>query len=208
MTEPLLGHLDDSERPCERHPVDPAALLLLAAIGSRTQSFNHDVASKIQGLMMAVDEITELASTPDLKLAADTAHAALADLNQLLQQNRAITKPPVTTKVVLHDLVSKAAQRVGVTLRGAKATHDVEVAVPLMTQALAIAFDVAAGTDRRRTMELGVTTSGTAIVLTFPLAATAIPAGEQLAIASWVVARDRGRLQCSEQALSIQLPLA
>ncbi len=207
MTEPLLGHLDDAERPCERHPVDLEALLLLAAIGSRTQSFNHDVASKIQGLMMAVDEITELASTPDLKLAADTAHAALAELNQLLQQNRAITKPPVVTRIALQDLVSKAAQRVGVTLRGAKAMHEVEVAVPLMTQALALAFDVAAGTDRRRTMELGVATSGSSIVLTFPLAATALPAGDQLAIASWIVARDRGRLQCSDKAITIQLPL-
>jgi hypothetical protein len=208
VTEPLLGHLDDSERPCERHPIDLEALLLLAAIGTRTQSFNHDVASKIQGLMMAVDEIAELSSTPDLKQAAETAHTALADLNQLLQQNRALTKPPVIARTPLHDLISKAATRVGVTLRGAKVTGEVEVAVPLMTQALAIAFDVASGAERRRTLELGVNTAAGSIELTVPFAATAAAAGEQLAIAAWIVARDRGQLHCTTSSLIIRLPLA
>ncbi len=206
MTE-VLGHFDESEQPCERHPVDLDALLHLAAIGSRTPSFNHDIASKIQGVMMAVDEIAELASNPDLKLAAETAQAALAELNQLLQQNRTFAKPPVSTRIPLQELLSVAAMRVGVTLRGARAAVTVEVAAPLITQALTIAFDGAAGTERRRALELGVTSSPGRVELTFPLAAGAVLPGESMAIAAWIIARDRGELRCTDKAIVIRLPV-
>ncbi len=205
MTSPL-GHLDESGRVCEGHPIDTGRLLQLAAIGARAPSFNHDIASKIQGVMMALDEILEL-TDGELKATAETAQSAMGELNQLLQTNRALTKTPATTSTVLHDLLSKASTRVGVTLRGAKATCDVNVAVPLMTQALAMALDSAAGAERRRTLELGVKIDGR-VELVFPLAASAVPEGESLAIAAWIVERDRGTLRCSDKAITIELPLA
>jgi hypothetical protein len=206
VTHPRLGHLDESGRVCEVHPIEPGALLQLAAIGSRAPSFNHDIASKIQGVMMALDEIVELAHG-DLKTTAEAAQGAMNELNQLLQLNRAMTKTPVSAPAPLHELLAKAAMRVGVTLRGTKAECEVTVAAPLMTQALAMAFDAAAGAERRRTLELGVKIAER-VELVFPLAASAAPAGESLAIAAWIVEREHGTLRCGGTAIIIELPLA
>ncbi len=208
MTELALGHLDDSERPCERHRVDRDTLLHLAAIGSRSPGFNHDIASKIQGLMMAMDEISELVATPELELAAETAQTALGELNQLLQQSRAFTKPPVSARCTLQELLTRAAARVGVTLRGAPATQEVEVAVPLVTQAFTLLFDGVAGAARRRVLELGVSSDAGRVELTFPIAIDAVLIGESLAIAAWIFARERGELRCSEQAIVVRLPVS
>lgn len=206
MSSTRLGHLDESGRVCESHPIDTEKLLQLAAIGARAPSFNHDIASKIQGVMMALDEIIELADG-ELKATAETAQGAMGELNQLLQTNRALTKTPATTPTSLHDLLSKAATRVGVTLRGAKASCDVNVAVPLLTQAFAMAFDSAGGAERRRTLELGVKIDER-VELVFPIAASAAPQGEGLAIAAWIVEREGGTLRCSDKAITIVLPLA
>jgi len=204
-----LGHLDDSERPCSRHLLDLDTLLYFAALGTRTSSFNHDIASKLQGLMMTIDEVTELTVSPELKLAAETAHTAVAELNQLLQQNRALTKPPVVTRTSLHELVAKAAMRVGVMLRGARLTAEVEVevAVPLVTQAIALSIDAAAGLERRRSIELATRVEDGRVELTLPIVAGAAPTGESLAIAAWIVARDRGELRCGERTIVIRLPV-
>jgi len=56
-----IEHLDDQGRPCTKHPsatIDE--LMVLAVIGSRVSGFHHDIASKLQGLMMSIDEIGEL----------------------------------------------------------------------------------------------------------------------------------------------------
>lgn len=207
MTKPRLGHADESGRDCEGHPIDVPALLQLAAIGSRAPSYNHDIASKIQGVMMALDEILELASG-DLKQTAETAQAAMGELNQLLQSNRALTKPPVGARADLQELLSRAAMRVGVTLRGDKTTCELIVAVPLVTQALSIAIDCAAGAERRRTLEPTIAVDHGRVVLTFPYATSAAPAGETLSIASWILERERGQLRCGNQAITVELPVA
>ena len=57
-----LRHLDEHGEVCTRHaPVPDGDLLALALVGSRAPSFHHDLASKLQGLMMAIDEIGEVA---------------------------------------------------------------------------------------------------------------------------------------------------
>src|SRR5262249_6816696 len=99
-----------------------SGLYQLAALGARMASFNHDIASKVQGLMMALDEIGELAPNmgdPDLARASETAMQALKELHALLSQNRALTKPPVKTKVALGELMRTAGARAGVGVRGA-----------------------------------------------------------------------------------------
>jgi hypothetical protein len=204
-----LGHLDETGQPCTRHPAaELSTILHLAALGARTGSYNHDIASKLQGVMMAVDEITELARTPDLQRAAETAHLALGELNQLLQQSRAMTKPPVATRIALRELVTRSAQRVGVTLEGTLPDGEVEVAVPLVTQGLALAMDAAAGTERRRSLKVRATAAGGHIVLAFPFAtATAPNLGDALAIASWIIERERGGLRCSAAELTLRVPI-
>jgi hypothetical protein len=204
-----LAHLDETGKPCTRHPAgELSGILHLAAIGARTGSYNHDIASKLQGVMMAVDEISELARTPDLQRAAETAHLALGELNQLLQQSRAMTKPPSATKVELRDLVTRAAQRVGVVLKGELPQATVEVAVPLATQGISLAIDAVSGTDRRRSLEIRSTVADGHVTIALPFAAETAPnLGDALAIASWVIARERGELRCSETELVLRLPV-
>jgi len=200
-----LGHLDDTERQCERHGIDLDALLHLAVLGARTPSFNHDIASKIQGVMMALDELTELATTPELVQSADMAHSALRELNELLKQNRTLAKVPVATRVPLQELVTRAAQRVGVSLECVPIVGDVKVAVPVVTQAFALAIDAAAGIGRRRPLAIEVARDGAQIQLVLPLAPGAELAGETLAIAAWVFARAGGGLRCGT-AITTRIP--
>ena len=178
----------------------------LAAIGSRAAGYNHDIASKIQGVMMAIDEISELAKDPDIQRAAETAHAALGELNQLLQHNRALTKPPIKTRVDLGELVGKAAARVGVALRGTKPTGEVAVAVPLVTQGLSLAIDFAAGTERRRSIEVWCRADGQGVTIGLPIApAVDLDPDAVLAIASWIIKRDGGELIRGDSALIVRL---
>jgi len=112
-------HLDEDGRPCANHP--PAmrdAMFALAMMGARASSFHHDIASKLQGIMMALDEISELGEQnpdADLRRATDTAQTALKELNQLLNANRALAKPPSRTRQELRALVAAAARAIDVT---------------------------------------------------------------------------------------------
>jgi hypothetical protein len=205
-----LGHRDETGGICTRHPaaaLDP--ILQLAAIGTRMASFNHDLASKIQGLMMALDEITELATevrNPDLERAAETAHTSLRELGELLTANRTLTKPPVKSRVTVRELVLKAGERVGVALRGTLPETSIEVAVVLAQHGLALAFDVAAGTGRNRRLDL--TVSGHELTAAFA-ETTSATASETLAIAAFLLAREGGQLCCTTDArLVIRLPPA
>ncbi len=210
MTE--LGHLGDDARPCARHAeVSLDAILQLAAIGSRMAGFNHDIASKLQGLMMALDEINELAG-PDTELSrtADMAQAALQDLNRLLVSNRTLTKPPVRTRVGLAELTARASERYSVVVRGTIPNAEVELAVPLVIHALALALDASAGPGRSRSLDVdGRIIDGKRAELSF--ASTPIPANnasESLAIASWVLAREGGELRCAPDArVIVRLPI-
>ncbi|MEO8702971.1 MAG: hypothetical protein ABI867_23195 [Kofleriaceae bacterium] len=202
-----LEHHDETGKVCERHaPASLEPVLQLAAIGSRMASYNHDLASKIQGLMMALDEIGEL-TTPlgngDLDRATETANTALRELNDLLNLNRTLTKPSVKARIAVRELFAKAGERAGVAVRGSLPEATIEVAVALTVQALALAFDAAAGTGRNRKLEITVTGNE----ISAPFAATATPASEQLALAAWLLAREGCQLLCTSDArLVICLP--
>jgi len=197
-------HVDETGAPCSRHPPVPASSLYqLAMVGSRAPAFHHDCASKLQGLVMALDELTELTENGDPQLirAVETALEASRELNALLNLNRTLTRPAPKTAIKLRELVARGGERVGVGLRS---TLDdaltVSVGVAPMIHALALAIDVAAGTGRGRSLAVSAApAAGGGIDLVFetsPLQAAS--AGEALAIASFVVARDGGgKLWCS-----------
>ena len=163
-------------------------LLALALVGSRASGFNHDCASKLQGLMMALDEITELADASadaDLLRAVETASGALRELTVLLNANRALTKPPVRTATTVRELFAKAAERASARLVGELPEHAIEVALPAVTHALALLFDLAA--------ELAP--GGRTIAIEGGVVRTAKQASpELLAIATFALARDGGSL--------------
>ena len=150
-------HLDDTGAPCAHHtPVSSAPLLQLALIGTRAVAFHHDCASKLQGILMALEELGELtaAGDPDILRAVESATEASRELNALLNTSRALTKPPMKATIAIGELLSNAASRVAVTLRGAVPDVLVGVAIPAVTQALALLIDVAAGTGRSRTLQI------------------------------------------------------
>jgi hypothetical protein len=212
----LPDHVDETGAPCTRHPaISAASLYQLAMVGSRAPAFHHDCASKLQGLVMALDELTELTESADPQLlrAVETALEASRELNALLNFNRTLTRPAAKTAVALSDLVARAAERVGVVVRGSLVgAPQVTVGAAPMTHALSLAIDIAAGTGRGRSLAATATPVDGAVELGFetsPLQAA--NAGEAIAIASFVVTRDGGgRLWCSSTGdrMVIRLPTA
>ncbi|HEY5935895.1 MAG TPA: hypothetical protein VIU61_14700 [Kofleriaceae bacterium] len=214
MTDALI-HLDEEGRPCASHPqATQDGIFALAMLGARASSFHHDIASKLQGIMMALDEISELIEQQpdaDLRRATDTAHTALKELNVLLNTNRALSKPPTRTRQNARDLFAAAARRVGVGLRGELPEVNHDVAGPAATLALGLAFDVAGGTGRSRSVEVaGEVIDGRLTVTLHATRPAASTAGESLAIAAWILARDGGDVRCAPAGdrLTVHLPVA
>jgi hypothetical protein len=205
-------HLDATGAPCARHPAaSPASLMQLALVGSRAPAFHHDCASKLQGLVMALDEISELTEhgDPQILRAIEGAIEASRELNALLNVNRALTKPPGKADISIKELVIRAAQRVGIAAQGALPDAVVSVAVPAMTHGLALVLDVAAGTGRGRSLAV----TGTEVAGGVELELAASPASptsaaESLAIATFVITRDGGQLWCAPEGdrIYVRLP--
>jgi hypothetical protein len=213
-----MDHRDETGQLCTRHAsVTPERLLELATHGSRMPGFHHDAASKLQSLVMALDEISELTSQADsdLRLAVDTAATALRELQQLFTANRALAKAPQRTRIALSEVFTRASERAGVQIRGEQASSDVRVAVPSIIHALALVLDVAAGPSHLgRVVQVTSEATSERIVTTFagPAAAAAklaATASEALAIATFAISREGGQLSCSaSERFAIELPLA
>jgi hypothetical protein len=207
-----IDHVDETGAPCARHPAaEIENLLQLALVGSRAPVFHHDCASKLQGLVMALDEIRELTlnGDPQLTSALEIALDSMHELHALLNANRALTKPPRRTEIAVGDLVGRAAERAGVALHGTLPDAMVSVAVSPATHALAIAIEVAVGARRGRTLVIdgGLVAREVELVL-HAVAPSPADASEALAIATFVVTRDGGRLWCAAAGdrLVLRLP--
>jgi len=214
----LGSHTDDHGQTCPHHaPAPPDVLLTLAAIGSRASGFNHDIASKLQGLMMALDEIGELAETvgdpstsSQLMSANENAQGCLKDVLAILNVNRAMTKPPMRAPVALTELVARAGERIYITLKGSIPDVDISVSAPTTIHALSLLFDIAGGPGRGRTIPVDVSQSAKHVTLSLPIAGTQPATSEHVALASFILARDGGSLRCANngQQFVIELPLA
>jgi len=210
----VIQHLDENGNPCTRHPpASSQGLLALALLGSRTPSFHHDVASKLQSLMMVIEEIAELADTEDVRLAAAGANVTIRDLNALLASNRALSRAPKREPVSIGELVDRAAERSGVHIEGELPARDVEIAMPSITHALAIVLDLAAGPLKlgRHVVLVATITDKLVLVARGPeTAMDRLPANasDMMALASFALAREGGELRCGTDHLSISLPLA
>lgn len=208
----VIDHLDETGAPCARHAaVASEALLQLAMVGSRASVFHHDCASKLQGLVMALDELSELTAhgDPQLLRALQTALESTRELHALLNTNRALTRPPVRQTIALGDLLKRAAERANVTLQGALPDAMVGVVVAAATHALALVLDIAAGTGRGRTLVIAAELGAHGVELVLHASASqAANASEALAIATFVIARDGGRLWCAaaDDRMFVRLP--
>jgi len=207
-------HVDETGAPCSRHPqISPGHLYQLAMVGSRAPAFHHDCASKLQGLVMALDELTELTENGDPQLirAVETALEASRELNALLNLNRALTRAVPKTLITVSELLTRGAERAGVSVRGSLPDVSVNVGVASMVHALALVVDIAAGIGRGRSLEVSATQTGGDVELALRTSPQQAPtAGDALAIAGFVVVRDGGgRLWCSStgEDIVIRLPV-
>ena len=161
---------------------------------------------------MALDEAIELAGAivdPDLLRSLNTAQTVTRELHALLNASRELARTGVRTTTTLRELVARAGERVGVSVRGPIPDVALEVAAPAMIQALALVIDVAAGAGRGRSVDGSATVVGGTCTLVLPTAATAPPnASELLAIAAFVIVRERGELRCGENRLTLTIPAA
>lgn len=205
-------HVDETGQPCTRHAaLSQDVLLSFAAVGSRVSGFHHDAASKMQSLMMALDEITEGAGE-DIRQAAAMASTALRDLHQILTVNRALAKTPQRKAISLHDVVHRAAERHGVKVRGDLGASSVSVALASIAHALSIPLDLAAGPlQSLRTVDVGCSQQGARVVLdiTAPGGFSATPnPNELLALASFLLRREDATLACKPNGFVVELAVA
>lgn len=209
----MFEHLDDEGRPCTHHPVTRDKLMMYATVGTRASGFHHDSASKLQSLVMALDEISELIGEEDsdLRTATETAQTAVRQLHVLLTANRALTKPPQRTLAHLPELLQSAAERHAVKLRGEIASLEVNVAVPAVTHAFALLFDLIAGPPvGGRTVEVSARTEAGRATLTLSgsVEPTHPNANELIAVSAYVLAGQGGALRCGPRRFTVELPLA
>ena len=190
-------------------------MLALALLGSRMPSFHHDAASKLQSLLMALDEIEELSEgRADLRQAAATAQSSLRELNQLIVANRALAKGPQRKRTPVSEVITRAADRSGVHVGGEITPLEVEIALPSIVHAVALVLDLVAGpTTLGRVVSLTSTVDGRhlSLELVGPAGGTTTlpPNGnEMIAIASFALKREDGALRCGVDRFTVKLPIA
>jgi hypothetical protein len=208
----VLGHLDEEGRPCTQHAAATDKLMTFAALGSRASGFHHDAASKLQSLMMALDEISELIGEgdSDVRTATETAQSSLHQLHALLTANRALAKPPQAVRTLLPELLARSAERHGVKLTGEVPSLELMVAPPSMMHALSMLLDlVAPPRTQGRTVQVSATSADDRATLRLAgTQPTHASVNELIAITVFMVAREGGTLRCTANGFVVELPLA
>ena len=207
-------HNDEHGQPCALHPAPALSRWMsLALVGAGASRFHHDIASTLQRLMMAIDELGEAVegAGPGPRLAVETASIALKDLNGLLNRNRVLIKAPVQKRTSFRELVTLASAQVYMTIVGELPEAVVDVCAPMIVHGLSIALDVAAGPGSRRTLSPVTSISGGKVVMALPATPDrSSTAAESLAIATFLLQQDGGDLRCSTAGdrLIIEVPVA
>src|SRR5262249_51177089 len=177
--------------------------------------FHHDAASKLQSLVMALDEMTELGEStgdPDVARIATTSFGALRELQTLFNANRALTRPPQPVRISPGELIGRAAERAALVVHGEIPAVHVEANVPALTHAVAVVFDLASGPIKLgRAVAITASHAAGQVALTVraPAATTPPPAhvSEMIAIATFAIRRDRGDLRSARNdGFVIRLP--
>ncbi len=186
-------------------------LLAWAAVGSRISGFHHDSASKLQGLMMALDEVQEALGDagPDVARPLEMAMTALKDLHALLTENRALAKAPGRKDVALGDVIARAAARAGVTVRGEAAPAvTVHIAPPSIVQALSLLCAVVAGPHKGvRTIDVSSAVENERVVLRLTGAPPEGSALDAITVATWLLEREDGAVLSAPNGFVVHVPM-
>jgi signal transduction histidine kinase len=213
VSEGCPEHVDESGAPCTRHArLRSEIMISLALVGSRATGLNHDLASKLQGLLMTLEDLVERLgerNEPELHRAASEASVAAQELAGLVTDSRALTRSPGPSRCTLRELIAASGDRAGVDLAAALPEVEVDLIVPHVVHALALAIEVAAGPGRGRPLESSCRVDGGRIELVLATSKqTTSYASEYLALASAILRRDRGDVRCGDGRLVVWLPLA
>jgi hypothetical protein len=205
------GHVDERGESCTTHaPVRPEVMIRLALVGSRAAGLNHDLASKLQGLLMTIEDLTERLAErgePELHRAATDASAAAQDLVGLVKSSRQLTRTSSPQRQPLRELIAESCDRAGVELAVELVDAHVQLVAAHAIQAISLAIEVAAGPGRGRPLESTCRLVEGRIELVLLAAERSTSyASEYLAIASAVLRRDGGDVRCGEGRIVIWLP--
>lgn len=212
MIEDGPGHLDERGEPCATHPqIRPEAMLLLALVGTRATGLNHDLASKLQGLLMTLEDLAERLGErgeADLARAATEASTSAQDLVEIVTASRALTRQPGPSRQTLRELVAASCQRAGIELTAELVDAEIEIIAPHVVHALALVIEVAGGLGRGRPLESSCrhVNDGVELVLTAAPRTTSY-ASEYLALAGAVLRRSGGDLRCGPSRITVWLPI-
>jgi hypothetical protein len=205
--------VDERGEPCSSHrPVRPEVMLTLALVGSRASGLNHDLASKLQGLLMTLEDLTERLADhadPDLHSSAAEASAVAQELAQLVTASRSLTRSSPPSRCPLRELVAASCDRAGVELDTQLIDAELEISEPPVIHALSLIIEVAAGPGRGRALEATCRLAGEQIEIVLTAARqTTGYASEYLALASAILRRHGGDVRCGAERLVIWLPRA
>ncbi len=185
-------------------------LMQWAAVGSRISGFHHDSASKLQSLMMALDESLELIGDdkPDVAHSLEIAMTSLRELHGLLTENRALAKAPARKDAKLAELLTRASMRAGVRLDGDIPDVTVHVAPPSMVHALALILEVHAGPQQGSRVITVDVKAGSRVILGLTGTAPQESALDPIAIATWLIEREDGAVFSAPAGVQIHLATA
>lgn len=209
----MIQHRDEHGNVCTRHEPATDALLAWAAVGSRISGFHHDSASKLQSLMMALDEAVDVLGDerPDVQRALDTAMTSLRELHGLLTDNRALAKAPQPKATPVPEIMRRAATRYTIKLVGDVGTQTVFVAPPSIVHAISLLLDACAGPKQgARVVDVAATEHDGKVEVSIAPGGGAQPsrASESICIAAFLLARESGELRCTPTGFVVQLPIA
>jgi hypothetical protein len=204
------GHTDESGGPCMDHaPVRPDVMLRLALVGSRATGFNHDLASKLQALLMTLEDLAERLGErgePELHRAASDGFAMATEIAGLITESRALTRPPTPARRSLRELIAASCKRAGVGLTAEIVDAEVELAAPHVVHAISLAIEVAAGPGRGRALESTCRVVDGRIELVLAAARkTTSYASEYLALAAASLRPHGGDVGCGAERIVILL---
>jgi hypothetical protein len=212
-------HTTAAGAPCERHAPRADDLIGPATLGTTCFAALHDLASGLQAIGAAVDELDAAAGTdPRLRALIEAVTAANARAIAMFVAIRETIRDPGRRRepIELSHLVGRAVQRARQPVAPpAVPPGQVVVAVPVIAQVLTSLLDAAGDDHGARGAAISVTVDGaTAAIAIRAAEATPAPAsiGATLAIAARAVGVHAGSVQCGEHAgraeYVVRLPIA
>jgi len=202
-----MAHTTVAGEPCTVHAPRADDLLAPAALGTACFAALHDLASALQAIGNAIDELDVTVTDPAIRPLVDAAIEANDNATKMFVAIRGVLRDPAGRKqpVDVAALISRATHQAATkpVVAGTPPPGTVEVAVPVIAMAVAKLIDAATtGGGAAVGPELAATVDGGMVALAITAAAAGpAPAsiGATLAIAARAIEAHGGALQCGDR---------